>query len=61
MKTWRKDGTVEGHELIFPYETPKSQMTAEQPSTRKTLKPTKKEILHPKTKSHKEMVEGVQL
>ena len=30
--------------------TTKSQLTAEQPLTKKTLEPTKKDTLHPKTK-----------
>ena len=30
--------------------TPESQLTAEQPSTKKVLEPTKKDTLYPKTK-----------
>ena len=44
-----QDGRVEGCELTPLMKTTKSQLTAEQPST-KTLQPTKKDILHPKTK-----------
>ena len=39
---------MRAHPLLM--KTPKSQLTAKQPLTKKTLEPTKKDTLHPKTK-----------
>ena len=53
--SWRQDGGVEGHELIYSDENTKSQLTVDQPLTKnykkkEKLEPIKKDILHTKTK-----------
>ena len=53
--SWRQDGGVEGHELIYSDKNTKSQLTVDQPlkkiyKKKEKLEPIKKDILHTKTK-----------
>ena len=45
-----QDGRVEGRCSSLPERTPKSQLTAEQPSTGSCWNPPKKDTPHPRTK-----------